>query len=160
MSSRRDEALLALDPAARTLIASAETIFRPQRADPAFNFAPVVSNLAKVVEVTCNAVLRRVGPSLPRELRQVKAGRKDAGPGDRPPVNWPTRHRAPRRDAVAPSAAPAASQRGLVRGHLPDRAERRGRSPKPCGAPLPYRHRHRYPAPPNSMMGWAIGVSS
>jgi len=67
-----DEVWLALDPAARTFIASAETILRQQRADPAFDFAPVVTNLAKAVEVTCNAVLRRVGPSLPRELRQVK----------------------------------------------------------------------------------------
>jgi hypothetical protein len=67
-----DEVWLALDPAARTFIASAETIFRQQRTDPAFDFAPVVTNLAKAVEVTCNAVLRRVGPSLPRELREVK----------------------------------------------------------------------------------------
>jgi hypothetical protein len=67
-----DEVWLALDPAARTFIASAETIFRQQRTDPAFDFAPVVTNLAKAVEVICNAVLRRVGPSLPRELRQVK----------------------------------------------------------------------------------------
>ena len=67
-----DEVWLALDPAARTFIASSETIFRQQRTDPAFDFAPVVTNLAKAVEVTCNAVLRRVGPLLPRELRQVK----------------------------------------------------------------------------------------
>jgi hypothetical protein len=67
-----DEVWLALDPAARTFIASAETIFRQQRTDPAFDFAPVVTNLAKAVEVTCNAILRRVGAALPRELRQVK----------------------------------------------------------------------------------------
>jgi hypothetical protein len=67
-----DEAWLALDPGARTFIASAEKILRDQRADPAFDYGPVVANLAKAVEVACNAILRRVGPQLPREVRQVK----------------------------------------------------------------------------------------
>jgi len=67
-----DDAWLALDPAARTFIASAEKILRDQRADPAFDYGPVVTNLAKAVEVTCNALLRRVGPHLPREIRQVR----------------------------------------------------------------------------------------
>ena len=67
-----DDAWLALDPGARTFIASAEKILREQRDDPGFDYGPVVANLAKAVEVTCNAVFRRVGPSIPRELRQVK----------------------------------------------------------------------------------------
>jgi hypothetical protein len=67
-----DDAWLALDPGARTFIASAEKILREQREDPAFDYGPVVSNLAKAVEVTCNAILRRVGPRIPRELRQVR----------------------------------------------------------------------------------------
>jgi hypothetical protein len=67
-----DEAWLALDPAARTFIASAEKILRDQRADPAFDYGPVVANLAKAVEVTCNAILRRVGQHIPRELRRVR----------------------------------------------------------------------------------------
>lgn len=67
-----DDAWLGLDPAARTFIASAEKILRDQRSDPAFDYGPVVANLAKAVEVTVNAVLRRVGPQLPRELRQVR----------------------------------------------------------------------------------------
>jgi hypothetical protein len=71
-----DEAWLALDPAARNFIASAEKILRDQRADPAFDYGPVVANLAKAVEVTCNAILRRVGPRLPREVRQVKTDRE------------------------------------------------------------------------------------
>lgn len=66
-----DDVWLALDPAARTFIASAEKIFRDYRTDPAFDFGPVVSNLAKALEVTCNALLRRVGPRLPQELRRV-----------------------------------------------------------------------------------------
>jgi hypothetical protein len=47
-----DEAWMALDPAARTFIASAEKIFRDQRSDPAFDFGPVIANLAKALEVT------------------------------------------------------------------------------------------------------------
>jgi hypothetical protein len=66
-----DEAWMALDPAARTFIASAEKIFRDQRSDPAFDFSPVIANLAKALEVTCNAVLRQIGPSLSHDVRQV-----------------------------------------------------------------------------------------
>jgi hypothetical protein len=78
-----DEAWMALDPAARTFIASAERIFRDQRSDPAFDFGPVVANLAKALEVTCNAILRRVGPRLPREMRHVVIDRQslDLGAG-------------------------------------------------------------------------------
>ncbi len=67
-----DEAWMALDPAARTFIASAEKIFRDQRSDPAFDFGPVVANLTKALEVTCNAVLRQIGPRLSQDVRQVE----------------------------------------------------------------------------------------
>jgi hypothetical protein len=66
-----EEGWTALDPAARAFIASAEKVFRDQRADPAFDYGPIISNLAKAIEVICNGVLRQVGSSLPRELRQV-----------------------------------------------------------------------------------------
>jgi hypothetical protein len=66
-----DATWLALDPAARTFIATAEKIFRDQRRDQAADFGPVVNNLAKAVEVTCNLILRRVAPRLPQELRRV-----------------------------------------------------------------------------------------
>lgn len=69
-----DDAWLALDPGARTFIASAEKILREQRDDPAFDYGPVVVNLAKTVEVTCNAILRRVAPRIPQNLRQVRVG--------------------------------------------------------------------------------------
>jgi hypothetical protein len=49
----------ALDPAARTFIATAETVFRSHRNDPAFDFSPIVIDLAKAFEVQANAVLRR-----------------------------------------------------------------------------------------------------
>jgi hypothetical protein len=71
-----EEGWTALDPAARSFIASAEKVFRDQRADPAFDYGPVITNLAKALEVTCNAVLRQVGPILPREVRQVTVDSK------------------------------------------------------------------------------------
>jgi hypothetical protein len=70
-----DEAWLALDPAARAFIASAETIFRQQRSDPAFDFGPVITNLSKALEVTCNGIFRRLGGTIPQEMRQVKVGK-------------------------------------------------------------------------------------
>jgi hypothetical protein len=69
-----DEAWLALDPGARTFIASAEKILRDQRADPGFDYGPVVANLAKAVEVTSNAILRRVAGRIPQHLRSVRVG--------------------------------------------------------------------------------------
>lgn len=77
-----DEAWLALDPAARMFIASAEKIFPDQRTDPAFDFGLVVANLAKALEVTCNAILRRVGPRLPRELRTITVEHQPIDIGD------------------------------------------------------------------------------
>lgn len=50
----------ALDPSARTFIATAETLFRNHRTDPAFDFAPVVIDLAKAFEVQVNTILRRL----------------------------------------------------------------------------------------------------
>lgn len=66
-----DEIWMALDLSARVFIATAEKIFRDQRSDPASDFGPIISNLAKALEVTCNRVLHQVGSRLPRELRQV-----------------------------------------------------------------------------------------
>ena len=78
-----DEAWLALDPAARTFIASAERVLRDQRSDPGFDYGTIVAPLAKAIEVTCNAILRRVGPTLPKELRTVTIDQKpvDVGAG-------------------------------------------------------------------------------
>ena len=61
----------ALDPAARTFIASAEKVYRDQRADPGFDYGLVIADLAKALEVTVNAVLRQVAPRIPREVRKV-----------------------------------------------------------------------------------------
>ena len=77
-----EEAWTALDPAARAFIASAEKVFREQRADPAFDYGPVVTNLAKAVEVTANAILHRAGPVLPREVRRVTVEGREVDLGD------------------------------------------------------------------------------
>lgn len=47
-----------LDPAARVFLATAEMLFRAHRTDPAFDFGPVVVDLAKAFEVQVNATLR------------------------------------------------------------------------------------------------------
>ena len=67
-----DEAWIALDPAARTFIATAEKIFRDQRRDQAADFGPVVNNLAKAVEVTVNGILRGIAPHLPEDVRRLE----------------------------------------------------------------------------------------
>jgi hypothetical protein len=66
-----DAVWMSLEPAARTFIATAEKIFRDHRNDPAFDFGPVVGNLAKALEVSCNAVLARVLPGVPMRAREV-----------------------------------------------------------------------------------------
>ncbi|MGH7617461.1 MAG: hypothetical protein ACREPM_09565, partial [Gemmatimonadaceae bacterium] len=48
----------ALDPAARTFIATAESLFREHRKDAAFDFAPVVIDFAKAIELQVNAILK------------------------------------------------------------------------------------------------------
>ncbi len=64
-----DGVWMALEPAARTFIATAEKIFRDHRNDAAFDFGPVVGNLAKALEVSINAVLARVLPEVPERAR-------------------------------------------------------------------------------------------
>jgi hypothetical protein len=48
-----------LDPAARSFVATAESVFRTHRNDAAFDFAPVIVDLAKAFEVQTNLMLRR-----------------------------------------------------------------------------------------------------
>ena len=60
-----------LDPAVHTFCATAEEIFRRNRDDAAFDFSPVVMDLAKAVEVQAHHVLRRLLRSAPPALRHV-----------------------------------------------------------------------------------------
>ncbi len=60
----------ALDPAARSFIASAEVSFRRHRADPAFDLGPIVVALANAVEVQANVVLHAALRDAPEPLRR------------------------------------------------------------------------------------------
>lgn len=64
-----DEAWAGLEPVAREFIASAERLVRAHRGDAAFDFTPVVLNLAKALEVQCTTLLRRALQDVPREAR-------------------------------------------------------------------------------------------
>jgi hypothetical protein len=59
----------ALEPAARTFVATGERLFREHRLDPAFDFAPVLTSFAKAIEVQANAVLQRAMSKLPTQAR-------------------------------------------------------------------------------------------
>lgn len=69
-ASLRDDVLgeatwAALDPAARTFVANAEKLWRDHRADAAFDFSPVVVNLAKAYEVQLAVLLGAVRGRVP-----------------------------------------------------------------------------------------------
>ena len=77
------EAWNALDLTTRTFIATAEQIFRTHRADAGFDFAPVVINLAKALEVQTNHLLRRAlaGASGDRRRANVEGETRDVAAG-------------------------------------------------------------------------------
>lgn len=64
-----EAAWMNLDPAARSFIATAESVFRTHRHDPAFDFAPVIVDIAKAFEVQANLLLRRGLADVPRADR-------------------------------------------------------------------------------------------
>jgi hypothetical protein len=59
----------ALEPAARTFVATGERLFREHRLDPAFDFANVLTSFAKAIEVQANAALQRAIPKLSKQAR-------------------------------------------------------------------------------------------
>ncbi len=67
-----DEAWSALELSVRTFLALAERDFRDHRGDAGYDFAGVVLNLAKGLEVQSNAVLRRAVIALPAKSRLAK----------------------------------------------------------------------------------------
>ena len=70
--NRFGEALwYALEPAARVFVATGERLYRDHRADAAFDFSPVLTSLAKAVEVQGNALLRCAAVKLPQKSRQA-----------------------------------------------------------------------------------------
>jgi len=66
-----DVAWDALDPAARTFVATAESLFRLHRKDPAFDFSAVVIDLAKALELQTNLIVKRALASAPPVDRRV-----------------------------------------------------------------------------------------
>lgn len=66
-----DVVWMALEPAARTFIATAEKTFRDHRSDPGADFGLVIGGFAKALEVSCNAVMGRALPLLPSRDRQA-----------------------------------------------------------------------------------------
>lgn len=80
-----DEAWTRLDPAARTFIATAEKLYRDHRADSAFDFSPVILDLAKAFEVQTNIVLRRALEKVTPRDRMVNIDGRSVDVGrDRP----------------------------------------------------------------------------
>jgi hypothetical protein len=73
--NRFGEALwYALEPTARVFLVTGERLYRDHRADPSFDFSPVIMSLAKAVEVQGNALLRRATAKLPPSARRAKVG--------------------------------------------------------------------------------------
>jgi len=73
-----DELWRALDPAARSFLATAERAFRDHRGDAAFDFAQVMGSYAKAMEVQVNLLLRRGLAGAPLAARQANvAGRTE-----------------------------------------------------------------------------------
>jgi hypothetical protein len=74
---------LALDPGARTFVATAERIYREHRADAAFDFAPVISSFGKAIEVQTNAILRSAWPRMSRNARLMNVDGRTIDLGER-----------------------------------------------------------------------------
>jgi hypothetical protein len=66
-----DAVWMALEPAARTFIATAEKTFRDHRSDAGADFGMVIGGFAKALEVSCNAVMSQVLPLLSPRARQA-----------------------------------------------------------------------------------------
>ena len=77
----------ALDPAARSFIASAEKMFRDHRHDAAFDFSSVVIDYAKAFEVQVNSLLRRAMVGAKRDVQVVDVGGKSIDIMTAPPLS-------------------------------------------------------------------------
>ncbi|HEX6535622.1 MAG TPA: hypothetical protein VF041_13580 [Gemmatimonadaceae bacterium] len=71
-------AWMALDPAARAFIATAESLYRAHRDDAAFDFSAVLVDLAKALEVQCNHLLRLALAGAPPAVRTVNVDGESA----------------------------------------------------------------------------------
>lgn len=64
----------ALEPVARTALATGEKVYREHRDDAGFDFGQVIGSFTKALEAQCNAVLRRALPRLAPAARLAKLG--------------------------------------------------------------------------------------
>ena len=55
-------------------VATGERLYRDHRSDGSFDFSPVLTSLAKAVEVQGNAILRRAAAKLPAAARRANVG--------------------------------------------------------------------------------------
>lgn len=76
----------ALDPAARSFIATAEQIFRAHHRDAAFDLSPVAVNLSRALELQVNLVLRHALGLAPRDVRLANVDGKTRDLADG--ANW------------------------------------------------------------------------
>lgn len=76
----------ALDPAARSFIATAEQIFRAHHRDAAFDLSPVAVNLSRALELQANLVLRHSLARAPRAVRLANVDGKTRDLADG--TNW------------------------------------------------------------------------
>ena len=81
------EAWNALDLTTRTFVATAEQIFRTHRADAGFDFAAVVVDLAKALEVQANLVVRRGLAGAPADRRRANVEGATRDLADGPPLS-------------------------------------------------------------------------
>jgi len=123
-----DAAWRRLDPAARTFLATAESIFRRNREDPGFDFSPVVIDFAKAMEVQASLTLATLVSRAPVSAHRVLVDGKQVdltkGGLSIGQLAWALRegviHRAikqlgPRYDWIATSLSPVLSELKDVR---------------------------------------------
>lgn len=82
-----DSAWGGLSPAARSFIATGEKIYRDHVSEPAFDFAPVILEFSKAIEVHCNFLLRRVLGAAPPDLRRLNVDGHTAELSELPPLS-------------------------------------------------------------------------
>jgi hypothetical protein len=64
-----DEVWKAFDPATRSFLAAGEKIWRDHADDPAFDFAPVIVEFTKALELSCNRIVREAMRGAPPDVR-------------------------------------------------------------------------------------------
>ncbi len=113
-----EKAWNALDPAARTFVATAESLFRVHRRDAGFDFSAVVIDLAKAVELQTNILLRHALRDAPVADRRVNVdGRSvDLAAGELWPLGVLARLVGPRRASESHAKATFRHRRRMVYG--------------------------------------------